>query len=130
MDNDWRAAQAARDPQVDGITGTGLPRRPPQKNLVPGAAMEDLALLLSDSDLAFVSREPDDVRERLDNLIGGQERARAGESTSAGRRPVLPPNPMTAPSPLPIASLEPMPPMLNGWDEPLSDGWRTFRPGL
>ncbi|MBR7838126.1 sensor histidine kinase [Actinospica durhamensis] len=37
-DEGWRAAQALADPASDGRTASGLPRRTPRANLVPGAA--------------------------------------------------------------------------------------------
>jgi signal transduction histidine kinase len=37
-DEGWRAAEAVPAPASDGVTPTGLPRRQPQANLVPGTA--------------------------------------------------------------------------------------------
>ncbi|MFE2870522.1 MULTISPECIES: hypothetical protein [unclassified Embleya] len=149
-DNSRRAAQAARLPMVDGTTESGLPRRPPQANLLPGAAAEEFDL---DRELS-VSREPEEVRGRLERFAVGRELARLEES-----EPLLPPNPMTAASPLasapvrppapapaPPAPLQPraatpappalpspppgsLSPLPAGWDEPWGDGWRSFRPG-
>ncbi|GCE01133.1 hypothetical protein [Embleya hyalina] len=157
-DNSRRAAQAARLPMVDGTTESGLPRRPPQANLLPGAAAEEFGL---DRELS-VSREPEEVRGRLERFAVGRELARLEES-----EPLLPPNPMTAASPLasspvrapapptppqpratpatpvppaappapPAPSVLPAPPpgalspLPAGWDEPWGDGWRSFRPG-
>ncbi|MET7300338.1 hypothetical protein [Embleya sp. NPDC005575] len=150
-DNSRRAAQAARLPMVDGTTDSGLPRRPPQANLLPGAAAEEFGL---DRELP-VSREPEEVRGRLERFAVGRELARLEES-----EPLLPPNPMTAASPLasapvrppapapapPPAPLQPratgpaqpalpspppgsLSPLPAGWDEPWGDGWRSFRPG-
>ncbi|MFI6985011.1 hypothetical protein ACIBSV_41355 [Embleya sp. NPDC050154] len=152
-DNSRRAAQAARLPMVDGTTESGLPRRPPQANLLPGAAAEEFGL---DRELS-VSREPEEVRGRLERFAVGRELARLEES-----EPLLPPNPMTAASPLasspvrppapapaplqpraakPAPPVPPVPPAMPspppgslsplpaGWDEPWGDGWRSFRPG-
>ncbi|WP_406282362.1 hypothetical protein [Embleya sp. NBC_00896] len=143
-DNSRRAAQAARLPMVDGTTESGLPRRPPQANLLPGAAAEGFD---PERDLP-VSREPEEVRGRLERFAVGRELARLEES-----EPLLPPNPMTAASPLasspvrppapapapvqPRAAKPPLPtpppgslsPLPAGWDEPWGDGWRSFRPG-
>ncbi|MGC0416804.1 hypothetical protein [Embleya sp. AB8] len=157
-DNSRRAAQAARLPMVDGTTESGLPRRPPQANLLPGAAAEDFDL---DRELSL-SREPEEVRGRLERFAVGRELARLEESEPLlppkpmTSEPLLPPNPMTAASPLasapvrppaptpaPLQSrvVKPAPPALPapppgalsplpaGWDEPWGDGWRSFRPG-
>jgi hypothetical protein len=37
-DDGWRAAQALSEPAHDGQTASGLPRRTPRANLVPGSA--------------------------------------------------------------------------------------------
>lgn len=103
-DNTRRAAQAARLPTVDGTTRSGLPRRPPQANLLPGAAAEGFDI---ERDLP-VSREPEDVRGRLERFAVGRELARLEEI-----EPLLPPNPMTAASPLASAPLRPLPPTLS-----------------
>lgn len=102
-DNTRRAAQAARLPAVDGTTRSGLPRRPPQANLLPGAAAEGFDI---ERDLP-VSREPEDVRGRLERFAVGRELARLEEI-----EPLLPPNPMTAASPLTSSPLRPLPPTL------------------
>ncbi|WP_439676687.1 hypothetical protein [Embleya sp. MST-111070] len=97
-DNSRRAAQAARLPMVDGTTESGLPRRPPQANLLPGAAAEEFGL---DRELSL-SREPEEVRGRLERFAVGRELARLEES-----EPLLPPNPMTAASPLASSPVRP-----------------------
>jgi hypothetical protein len=97
-DNSRRAAQAARRPMVDGTTGSGLPRRPPQANLLPGAAAEGFDV---ERDLP-VSREPEEVRGRLERFAVGRELARLEEN-----EPLLPPNPMTAASPLASSPIRP-----------------------
>jgi hypothetical protein len=97
-DNSRRAAQAARRPTVDGTTESGLPRRPPQANLLPGAAAEGFDV---ERDLP-VSREPEEVRGRLERFAVGRELARLEEI-----EPLLPPNPMTAASPLASSPIRP-----------------------
>ena len=37
-DDGWRAARALSEPAHDGQTSSGLPRRTPRANLVPGTA--------------------------------------------------------------------------------------------
>ncbi|MFI6319629.1 nitrate- and nitrite sensing domain-containing protein [Nonomuraea sp. NPDC050556] len=39
-DAGWRAADAAKDPSLGGITSAGLPKRTPKANLVPGTATQ------------------------------------------------------------------------------------------
>ncbi|MGW0664451.1 hypothetical protein [Streptodolium elevatio] len=101
-DNSWRAAQAAREPVVEGLTHSGLPRRMPQANLVPGAAVDAVPGLAPGIPLGL-SRDPQDVRTRLDSFVQGREQARAGAEPPL---PAVPPNPMTAPSPLATASVQ------------------------
>lgn len=101
-DNSWRAAQAARETVVEGITHSGLPRRMPQANLVPGAAVDAVPGLVAGLPLGL-SRDPQDVRTRLDSFVQGREQARAGAEAPL---PAVPPNPMTAPSPLATAPVQ------------------------
>ncbi|MDI2129323.1 hypothetical protein [Yinghuangia seranimata] len=100
-DNSWRAAQAAREPVVDGTTRTGLPMRMPQANLVPGAAVDAVPGAIA-AQMLGVSRDPQDVRNRLESFVQGLEQARTGAEPPL---PPLPPNPMTAPSPLATAQV-------------------------
>lgn len=100
-DNSWRAALAAREPVVEGTTNSGLPRRLPQANLVPGAAADVVAGVMPAIPLGL-SRDPQDVRNRLDSFVSGREQARSGAEAPL---PLVPPNPMKAPSPLPTAPL-------------------------
>lgn len=101
-DNSWRAAQAAREPVVEGVTHTGLPRRMPQANLVPGAAVDAVPGMVPGLPLGL-SRDPQDVRNRLDSFVQGREQARSGADAPL---PAVPPNPMRAPSPLPTAPVQ------------------------
>ncbi|WP_436773030.1 hypothetical protein [Yinghuangia sp. YIM S09857] len=101
-DNRWRAAQAAREPVVEGLTHSGLPRRMPQANLVPGAAVDAVPGLAGGIPLGM-SRDPQDVRTRLDSFVQGREQARSGAEPPL---PAVPPNPMTAPSPLATAPVQ------------------------
>ncbi|MCF2528599.1 hypothetical protein [Yinghuangia soli] len=81
------------------MTHTGLPRRMPQANLVPGAAVDAVPGLVPGLPMGL-SRDPKDVRSRLDSFVHGIEQGRAGAEAPL---PAVPPNPMTAPSPLPTA---------------------------
>lgn len=105
-DNSWRAAQAAREPVVEGMTHSGLPRRMPQANLVPGAAVDSVSTFVP-SIFAGLSRDPQDVRNRLASFVQGLEQAR---SAADAQLPPVPPNPMRARSPLATAPVQPSPP--------------------
>ncbi len=102
-DNSWRAAQAAREPVVEGLTHSGLPRRMPQANLVPGAAADTVSTFVP-SIFAGLSRDPQDVRNRLASFVQGLEQAR---SAAEAQLPPVPPNPMRARSPLATAPVQP-----------------------
>ncbi|WP_405611810.1 nitrate- and nitrite sensing domain-containing protein [Streptomyces sp. NBC_01508] len=72
-----RQAERVKKPAAGGITTSGLPRRVPRANLVPGTAQEQ-----SNQTGPQVSRAPDDVRGRLTNLRRGIQQGR-----QAGGRP-------------------------------------------
>jgi signal transduction histidine kinase len=69
-DEGWRAAETVLAPAVGGITPSGLPRRTPKANLVPGAAgaREDRSARTADS--------ADVVSKRLAGFQRGSRRAR------------------------------------------------------
>jgi hypothetical protein len=69
-DEGWRAAETVLAPAVGGITPSGLPRRTPKANLVPGAAgaREDRPARAADS--------ADVVSKRLAGFQRGSRRAR------------------------------------------------------
>ncbi len=75
-DEGWRRAEQVREPAAGGITPSGLPRRVPRANLVPGTAQQ------TPQSGPQVSRAPDDVRGRLTNLRRGIQQ---GRSAGAGR---------------------------------------------
>jgi hypothetical protein len=70
-DEGWRAAETVLAPTVGGITASGLPRRPPRANLVPGSAgaRKDRPARAADS--------ADAVSNRLAGFQRGSRRARA-----------------------------------------------------
>ncbi|MFJ9807039.1 nitrate- and nitrite sensing domain-containing protein [Streptomyces sp. NPDC101158] len=73
-----RQAERVRKPAAGGVTTSGLPRRVPRANLVPGTAQEQ-----ANTAGPQVSRAPDDVRGRLTNLRRGIQQGRqAGNSTT------------------------------------------------
>ncbi|MFG3494651.1 nitrate- and nitrite sensing domain-containing protein [Streptomyces sp. NPDC047928] len=73
-----RQAERVRKPAAGGITTSGLPKRVPRANLVPGTAQEQ-----NHQSGPQVSRAPDDVRGRLTNLRRGIQQGRqAGNSTT------------------------------------------------
>ncbi|MFF1511168.1 nitrate- and nitrite sensing domain-containing protein [Streptomyces sp. NPDC058326] len=82
-----RQAERVRKPAAGGVTTSGLPRRVPKANLVPGTAQEQ-----AHTAGPQVSRAPDDVRGRLTNLRRGIQQGRqAGNSTTGSHH--LGPNP-------------------------------------
>jgi hypothetical protein len=74
-DETWRRAEQVREPSAGGVMPSGLPRRVPKANLVPGQA-ESQALPGPQ-----VSRNPDEVRGRLTNLRRGIQQGRAAGSS-------------------------------------------------
>ncbi|MHC5704173.1 HAMP domain-containing protein [Streptomyces sp. PKU-MA01144] len=75
-----RQAERVRKPAAGGVTTSGLPRRVPRANLVPGTAQEQ-----PHQTGPQVSRAPDDVRGRLTNLRRGIQQGRqAGGSGNTG----------------------------------------------
>lgn len=69
-------------PPPHGVTPSGLPRRVPKANLVPGAGAPQQAPQGGPQ----ISRAPDDVRGRLTNLRRGIQQGRqAGTGTTDGR---------------------------------------------
>ncbi|GGO93917.1 nitrate- and nitrite sensing domain-containing protein [Wenjunlia tyrosinilytica] len=83
-DERWRRAEQAREPQAGGVTPSGLPRRVPRANLVPGTAQQQQAPAGGPQ----VSRAPDEVRGRLTNLRRGIQQGRqAGGTDGRGFSP-------------------------------------------
>ncbi|MEV7088124.1 nitrate- and nitrite sensing domain-containing protein [Streptomyces sp. NPDC093085] len=72
-----RQAERAKKPQSGGVTTSGLPRRVPRANLVPGTAQEQ-----NTQAGPQVSRAPADVRGRLTNLRRGIQQGRQAGSNS------------------------------------------------
>ncbi|WP_236045872.1 ATP-binding protein [Streptacidiphilus fuscans] len=70
-DETWRRAEQVREPSAGGMMPSGLPRRVPKANLVPGTAEA------SSLPGPQVSRSPDEVRGRLTNLRRGIQQGRA-----------------------------------------------------
>ncbi|MFF3338447.1 nitrate- and nitrite sensing domain-containing protein [Streptomyces flavidovirens] len=75
-----RQAERVKKPAAGGVTTSGLPRRVPRANLVPGTAQQQ-----NHQTGPQVSRAPDDVRGRLTNLRRGIQQGRqAGSGSSTG----------------------------------------------
>ncbi|WP_181871168.1 sensor histidine kinase [Sphaerisporangium album] len=72
-DAGWQAAQAASDPSLGGITSSGLPKRVPKANLVPGSADPGPSVFASPQP----TLSPDRVRSRLSSFQQGVRRGRA-----------------------------------------------------
>jgi hypothetical protein len=83
-DDGWRAAQAVLAPVTGGLTASGLPRRTPQANLVPGSAGAQDDRRSMPADTAEV------MSGRLAGFQRGARRARAA-AAPAPQPPVEPP---------------------------------------
>jgi hypothetical protein len=83
-DDGWRAAEVVHAPTSDGTTQTGLPKRVPQANLVPGKVAGPAAGETPAGSLP--SRSAAETRDRLAGFQHGTRRGRAaafgGDSTS------------------------------------------------
>ncbi|MGW2853933.1 nitrate- and nitrite sensing domain-containing protein, partial [Streptomyces sp. NPDC001215] len=77
-----RQAERVRQPAAGGITTSGLPRRVPRANLVPGTAQQQ-----QHQTGPQVSRSPDDVRGRLTNLRRGIAQGRQAGTGQTGSFP-------------------------------------------
>ncbi|MEU6374674.1 nitrate- and nitrite sensing domain-containing protein [Streptomyces sp. NPDC046909] len=77
-----RQAERVRQPAAGGVTTSGLPRRVPRANLVPGTAQQQ-----QHQSGPAVSRAPDDVRGRLTNLRRGIAQGRQAGNGQTGSFP-------------------------------------------
>jgi hypothetical protein len=77
-----KQAERVRQPAAGGITTSGLPRRVPRANLVPGTAQQQ-----PNQSGPQVSRAPQDVRGRLTNLRRGIAQGRQAGSGQTGSFP-------------------------------------------
>ncbi|OAH10341.1 sensor histidine kinase [Streptomyces jeddahensis] len=77
-----RQAERVRKPSAGGVTTSGLPRRVPRANLVPGTAQQQ-----QHQTGPQVSRAPDDVRGRLTNLRRGIQQGRQAGTGQTGSFP-------------------------------------------
>ncbi|MGW2551495.1 nitrate- and nitrite sensing domain-containing protein, partial [Streptomyces sp. NPDC001635] len=77
-----RQAERVRQPAAGGVTTSGLPRRVPRANLVPGTAQQQ-----QHHTGPQVSRAPDDVRGRLTNLRRGIAQGRQAGTGPTGSYP-------------------------------------------
>nr|BFD82493.1 hypothetical protein StreXyl84_18940 [Streptomyces sp. Xyl84] len=77
-----RQAERVRQPAAGGVTTSGLPRRVPRANLVPGTAQQQ-----QHQNGPQVSRSPDEVRGRLTNLRRGIAQGRQAGTGQTGSFP-------------------------------------------
>ncbi|MFD0007077.1 nitrate- and nitrite sensing domain-containing protein [Streptomyces sp. NPDC127178] len=77
-----RQAERVRQPAAGGVTTSGLPRRVPRANLVPGTAQQQ-----QHQAGPQISRAPDDVRGRLTNLRRGIAQGRQVGNGQTGSFP-------------------------------------------
>ncbi|MFS1298102.1 nitrate- and nitrite sensing domain-containing protein [Streptosporangium longisporum] len=75
-DAGWQAAKAASDPSLGGITGSGLPKRVPKANLVPGTVTPDLGAA-PQAPVLRPTVSPEAVRNRLASFQQGVRQGRA-----------------------------------------------------
>ncbi|MEU7001445.1 nitrate- and nitrite sensing domain-containing protein [Nonomuraea sp. NPDC046570] len=73
-DTGWQAAQAAADPAMGGVTASGLPRRVPKANLVPGTAGANEPAATPEP---MPPISPERVRSRLSSFQQGVRQGRA-----------------------------------------------------
>jgi hypothetical protein len=73
-DDGWRAAQAASEPEVAGTTETGLPKRVPMAQLVPGG--------VETAGAGAERRSPDAVRGLLSAYHRGVQRGRGAQGNA------------------------------------------------
>src|SRR6185437_14771535 len=63
-DAGWRAAEVVHAPSADGTTSTGLPKRQPQANLVPGTAAAAASAAGATQVQAAPGRSAEEIRNR------------------------------------------------------------------
>ncbi|MFI1729898.1 nitrate- and nitrite sensing domain-containing protein [Streptomyces acidicola] len=78
-----RQAERVRQPSAGGVTTSGLPRRVPRANLVPGTAQQQQQQQSGPQ----ISRAPNDVRGRLTNLRRGIAQGRQAGTGQTGSFP-------------------------------------------
>ncbi|HEX5299491.1 MAG TPA: nitrate- and nitrite sensing domain-containing protein, partial [Streptosporangiaceae bacterium] len=74
-DAGWRAAEVVHAPSSDGTTSTGLPKRQPQANLVPGTAAASAAAATPVQ--AVPGRSAEETRNRFASFQRGIQQGRA-----------------------------------------------------
>ncbi|MEU4405014.1 nitrate- and nitrite sensing domain-containing protein [Streptosporangium sp. NPDC023963] len=79
----WQAAKAASEPSLGGVTGSGLPKRVPKANLVPGTAAPDLSAA-PQTPVHRPTVSPEAVRSRLASFQQGVRQGRAAARGGAG----------------------------------------------
>jgi hypothetical protein len=80
-DEGWRAAEAAAKPSVGDTTDTGLPRRVPQANLVPGSAQSREQAQLP------IVRDPSRLAAQTSGYFRGWQRGRGAAAGAEQRAP-------------------------------------------
>jgi hypothetical protein len=74
-DNGWQAAGAVSEPSLGGTTTSGLPKRTPRANLVPGTASQPA--VAAPAPLPAPPPSPDRLRSRLASYQQGVRKGRA-----------------------------------------------------
>jgi hypothetical protein len=83
VDAGWLAAAQASAPRYERETYAGLPQREPQRNLVPGSAVD----LLGPSAPLRVRRDPASIAAHASGYFGGWRRGQLQTGHSVGNRP-------------------------------------------
>src|SRR5262249_49708839 len=81
-DEGWRAAEAAHVPTSGGVTLSGLPKRVPRANLVPGTVGADTAAAPAAATTAAPARSAAQARDRLASFQRGMREGRAAARDS------------------------------------------------
>jgi hypothetical protein len=81
-DEGWRAAEAAHVPTSGGVTLSGLPKRVPRANLVPGAVGAEAAATSTSTSAPAPARSATHARDRLASFQRGMREGRAAARDS------------------------------------------------
>jgi hypothetical protein len=81
-DDGWRAAQVVHAPASDGTTSSGLPKRQPQANLVPGSAAASAAAETPLHSGSAPGRSAEENRDRFASFQRGRAAATGGTAYS------------------------------------------------
>ncbi|MGB3438938.1 MAG: nitrate- and nitrite sensing domain-containing protein [Actinophytocola sp.] len=123
-DSGFDAARAVLEAEPSDYTSSGLPRRSPRQNLVPGSAVSGAA-----DEPPRYGRDADDLRSRLSGYRQGVRRARdhrgGAEPPSSSAAPVIPPPPQAPDAEPADAETARLDLTGAGWRFAADFGWQT-----